>query len=198
MNFTRLLSALLACAGVSLTAAGCAGAIDDSEHAQSSSEALSSLLPQIPAAIAVPDGNRFAFVLFGDGVQMYACQDSASGPAWVFQAPDADLYWDPRHHLLAGSHYKGPTWEALDGSTVVGTKLAAATVDATAIPWLLLQGTSHTGKGLMDKVTYVQRLQTVGGLAPTTGCDADHIGATANVDYTATYAFYVAKAHPAH
>jgi hypothetical protein len=196
MNPTKLLPMLLACAGVSLTAAGCAGAIDDTEHAQSTSEALSSCLPEIPAAIAVPDGNRLAFTLLGDGVQIYACQATASGQAWVFQEPQANLYW--KNGFLAGSHYKGPTWEALDGSTVVGTKLAAATVDATAIPWLLLQGTSHTGKGLMDKVTYVQRLETVGGLAPAAGCDANHVGATADVAYTATYAFYVAKGHAAH
>jgi hypothetical protein len=186
--------ALLAC----LAVAGCSAAVDNpSESVASATEALSCSSP-IPAALQVPDGNRLAFAFKGVGAQIYACQASADGTtqSWVFQAPDADLI-GPGGRIV-GSHYKGPTWEALDGSTVVGTKLAGVTVDATAIPWLLLQGTSHTGTGLMSGVTYIQRLNTTGGLAPTSGCDAGHVGAVANVDYTAIYAFYAASHGPKH
>jgi hypothetical protein len=94
---------------------------------------------------------------------------------------------------VKGKHYVGPTWESTDGSTVVGTKLAAFAADPTAIPELLLQAVSHTSDGSMSDVTYIQRLDTVAGLAPTTGCDATTVGTTARVDYTATYFFYVAK-----
>lgn len=187
--------ALLAC----LAVAGCSAAVEDaSEPLASAPEALSTQCdPPIPSALQVPDGNKLAFTLKGVGVQIYACQTATDGSqAWVFQAPDADLIG--RGGRIAGSHYKGPTWEALDGSTVVGTKLAAVTVDATAIPWLLLQGTSHTGDGRMSDVTYIQRLNTVGGLAPKSGCDAAHVGAVKNVDYTATYAFYSARHEPKH
>jgi hypothetical protein len=54
----------------------------------------------------------------------------------------------------------------------------------------LLKAISNTGKGLLSKVTYVQRLYTEAGIAPANGCDADHVGASADVPYTATYAFY--------
>jgi len=61
----------------------------------------------------------------------------------------------------------------------------------SAIPWLLLGATSHGGEnGKMTQVTSIQRLSTVGGLAPATGCDADHVGATADVPYDADYFFY--------
>jgi uncharacterized protein DUF3455 len=66
------------------------------------------------------------------------------------------------------------------------------TVDATAIPWLLLKASSNTGKGTMSKVTYVQRVATTAGLAPTTGCDAEHVAALVDVAYTASYYFYEA------
>lgn len=179
--------ALIGC----LAAAGCAASVESSEPVASEAEALS-CAPAVPAALAVPTGNALAFHLEGVGVQIYTCQvDAAGAYSWVFKAPQADLY-GPRHRL-AGAHYAGPTWEGLDGSTVVGSKLAAYTPDTTAIPWLLLQGVSHTGKGPMSKVTYIQRLNTVGGLAPATGCDADHVGAEADVDYTATYYFYEAS-----
>lgn len=143
----------------------------------------------VPATLAPPAGNELAFVLSASGVQEYTC----NGTAWVFVAPDAQLYNDHSCHGDAvGHHYAGPTWEWYDdGSTVIGTKLAAATIDAASIPWLLLQGTSHgPDDGRMSDVTYVQRLDTSGGNAPATGCDASHVGASANVAYTARYFFY--------
>lgn len=156
-----------------------------------SSEALKQRLPSIPDALAVPAGNKLAFTLFGDGVQIYDCKTNADGNAvWVFRAPEADLFSGKR---LAGIHYAGPTWEALDGSTVVGTRVSGVTLDASAIAWLLLSGVSPDQHGRMAGVTYIQRLETVGGLAPSTGCDATLLGAVAEVDYTALYAFY--KAH---
>jgi hypothetical protein len=58
---------------------------------------------------------------------------------------------------------------------------------------LLLQAAAHEGNGVMSAVTYIQRLDTKGGLAPATGCDASRLGETARVDYSASYAFYVAE-----
>ncbi|HEX2676448.1 MAG TPA: DUF3455 domain-containing protein [Polyangiales bacterium] len=47
----------------------------------------------------------------------YTClNDTAGVPTWTFVAPSADLFEGKE---LAGAHYVGPTWEALDGSTVV-------------------------------------------------------------------------------
>jgi hypothetical protein len=180
----------------SIVAVGCAAGVDANEPVASTSEALSAKsLPPIPSALVVPDGNRLAFKLDAVGVQMYGCQLTTSGSyAWVLSGPDANLYG--RGGRLAGAHYAsptGPTWESLDGSAVIGSRLAAATVDTNAIPWLLLQAISHSGDGRMSKVTYIQRLSTTGGKAPASGCDADHVGSVANVDYTATYAFYRAS-----
>ena len=192
MNSTKLFHTLLACSGLALAAAGCASTIHDAEPAESTAEALSEACSlEIPDAIKVPDGNRFAFSFHAEGVQIYKCIVNAGTASWVFQAPQADLFG--KHHHFVGTHYAGPTWEFIDGSSMKGSKVAAATVDATAIPWLLLQAVSHNGDGRMADVTYVQRLETVGGLAPATGCDVAHPDAIANVDYTATYAFYRAK-----
>jgi hypothetical protein len=173
---------------------GAAPADEATDNVVSSSEAL--MKPTLPSpTLAVPAGNRLAFHYDAVGVQIYGCTATVTATAtvygWVFQAPEATLYG--KHDRVKGKHYVGPTWESTDGSTVVGTKLAAFTADPTAIPELLLQGVSHTGDGRMSDVTYIQRLDTVAGLAPTTGCDATTVGTTARVDYTATYFFYVAK-----
>jgi Protein of unknown function (DUF3455) len=157
------------------------------ESTGSQTEAVHDAPPPVPAALAVPEGNKLAFHFDAIGVQIYGC----TGSAWVFQAPEADLY--DRHGHLVGKHYVGPTWEAKDGSKVVGAKLAGFTADPHSIPWLLLGAISHEGDGRMSVVTFIQRLDTAGGLAPASGCDADHVGAIARVPYTATYFFYKAQ-----
>lgn len=58
------------------------------------------------------------------------------------------------------------------------------------IPWLLLRAKSNEGAGALARVRYIQRVDTVGGIAPSRGCDASHLGARARVDYSANYDFY--------
>jgi hypothetical protein len=150
----------------------------------------------VPAALVPAADQRLAFVLDAIGVQEYTCAAAATGYAWKFVAPDAQLYHNDEgegDHAV-GHHFAGPTWEYEDGSFVVGKKVAAVTVDPTAIPWLLLVAASHGGPdGRMTSVTTIQRLQTAAGLAPATGCDADHVGAAASSPYTASYYFWVTR-----
>lgn len=71
-----------------------------------------------------------------------------------------------------------------------GAKLASADAPKpTAVPWLLLSATP-AAEGTFAHVTHVQRLDTEGGKAPASGCDASHLGAKALVPYKATYYFY--------
>jgi hypothetical protein len=180
--------------GLFVVPLGCSGGGEaasegsDSDVASESSSLRS--FPPLPSSLLeVPEGNRLAFYNDAVGVQIYACQAVATGFAWVFQAPEASLF-DRRGRVVI-KHYAGPTWESVaDGSKVVASKLQEFTDDPSAIPELLLQATPHPASGRMGPVTYIQRLETVGGRAPTTGCDAAHVGAIARVDYTATYFFY--------
>jgi hypothetical protein len=174
-----------------LSLGACVGSegVDAAPEAEvAAAEEAFELLQAVPAELAVPSGNYLAAYRKGIGAQIYVCTAADAGYSWVFKAPEADLFFPGKH--LAGSHYAGPTWEALDGSTVVGMKLASATVDASAIPWLLLQAASHSGNGVFSKVAYIQRLNTTAGLAPTASCDAANVGQAVDVDYTAGYFFY--------
>jgi len=175
---------LLAC-----SAGDSQGDATSAETVSTQSEQLKSL-PRLPSPnLAVPEGNRLAFYYDAIGVQIYTCQALPTGYAWTFLAPEASLF-DRRGHLVI-KHFAGPTWESVDdGSQVVAKKLTDFTEHANAIPELLLQATTHAGKGRMQDVSYIQRLDTVGGLAPSSGCDAEHVDATSRVGYTATYFFY--------
>lgn len=139
--------------------------------------------------LAVPDGNVYAFALGAKGMQVYRCSDTRNGPGWVFVGPEANLF---DAGMVAGSHGSGPFWEAVDGSRVVGAKVAEASPDSSAIPWLLLRAVSHSRKGRMESVTFIHRVFTVGGMAPQGGCDGSGVaaGTLARIPYTATYCFY--------
>jgi hypothetical protein len=149
-------------------------------------------VPAIPEAIAIPAGQRVLLKALAKGVQIYACkakEGAASSYEWTLKAPEAELFDDKGQKI--GKHYGGPTWEAADGSKVVGklkTKVDAP--EPTAIPWLLLETKSTEGVGVLSKVTNIQRVATVGGKAPSSGCDAAHANAETRIDYTATYYMY--------
>ncbi len=146
----------------------------------------------VPEALRAPAGETLVRTLAADGVQVYECRakaGDANAAEWVFVAPEARLA--DAQGVLVGRHYAGPTWEAADGSKVVGAVRAKVdSPEAGAIPWLLL-ATRSTGKpGLFAKVSSIQRVATHGGAAPATGCAAATVGQTARVPYKAEYAQY--------
>jgi hypothetical protein len=146
--------------------------------------------PPLPSvSLAVPGGNQLAFSLLATGVQIYVCQQAVAGFSWSLQAPEASLVDASGQQIV--KHTAGPTWESLeDGSKVAATKLEAFADKPNAIPALLLQAHAHSGPGRMAKVSYIQRLETNGGVAPSGGCDAERAGALSRVPYTARYYFY--------
>jgi len=149
--------------------------------------------PAVPAAIEVPAGNTLFLVGHARGVQVYTCTRSGATFAWTLRTPAAVLYDDAGRSII--QHYAGPTWRAHDGSAVVAARVASAPAPVpAAIPWLLLKTVSTSpgngGGTTLVPTTYIQRITTAGGVAPATGCDAAHVGATTSVFYTADYYFY--------
>lgn len=146
----------------------------------------------IPANLAPPSGSVLLFELEARGVQIYTCTadpDDSTAPVWKFKAPEAELL-NERGEVV-GTHFAGPTWQVLDGTTVVAAvRERADAPDEGAIPWLLLEATEHAGNGVFSMISHVQRLDTVGGATPVADCNEDLVGAEANVPYEATYAFY--------
>jgi FtsP/CotA-like multicopper oxidase with cupredoxin domain len=148
--------------------------------------------PVVPGPIQVPAGNKVFLVGHAVGVQIYSCNATPSGFGWGFVAPRANLYGDNGKLII--THFGGPTWQAKDGSTVVGRVEASVTVDATAIPWVRLSAASTAAGPDGDRLvhtSYIQRIATTGGLAPAAAeCTATTAGTVAEVPYTADYYFW--------
>ena len=144
--------------------------------------------PDLPSPLCdrlqVQPGNKVAFHVYALGVQIYRWD----GTSWGFVAPAARLFADAEYHGEVGTHYAGPTWESHSGGKVIASRLEGCTPDPTAIPWLLLQRVSTEGPGIFDRVTYIHRVNTSGGLAPT--APGPSIGAEVEVPYAAEYYFY--------
>jgi Protein of unknown function (DUF3455) len=172
--------------------------------------------PPLPAGLApVPPGQKLFFVGHAVGTQNYVCRPSGAGFAYVLFTPEATLFGEDRGQVI--THYFSPnpaepntdpkvvadgmiraTWQHRDTSTVwakVHQPDGAVMVDPTAIAWLLLDkvGVQNgpTGGDKLTKTTFIQRLNTTGGLAPSTGCSSlTDAGNQAFVKYTADYFFY--------
>jgi len=161
----------------------------------------------IPPTLNVPAGAALKFHLHAMGDQIYTCTPSSTGGAggsgaggaggsgtttysFVLKQPDAKLY--DQTNTQVATHGAGPNWTStVDNSVVVGAKVFQENSPLSdAIPWLLLRATMNSGTGAFSDVTFVQRLNTTGGKAPATGCDATTANTDTRVSYTADYYFY--------
>ena len=142
---------------------------------------------QVPAQLVPPAGEKLVLQVHAKGAQIYVCKKTGDQFAWTLKGPQAELFDD--QNKVIGHHFAGPTWESNDGSQVVG-KVTAKVDSPDSIPWLLLSAASHSGNGILSKITSIQRLQTKDGKAPASGCDAGHENKESPVNYTAAYFFY--------
>ena len=151
--------------------------------------------PPAPGPVRAPGDQELLRQLHATGVQVYQCQpakNDASKWEWSFKQPEAILTTAMGKNI--GRHYAGPTWEANDGSKVTGEVIARSeSAKPNSIPLLLLRAKATYGNGMFSGVKYIQRLNTVGGNAPTVACRMEQTGQELRASYTADYLFYGVK-----
>jgi hypothetical protein len=143
----------------------------------------------VPAELAVPAGNKLDSVFKAKGVQIYGCTDGK----WTLIEPAASLTGITLNPIarVNAIHFRGPSWQSdSDGTLVEGTSpVTAPSATPNSIPQLLITAKTTRGEGTFGGVTFIQRLATVGGVAPSTTCTA---GQTWAVRYSAVYRFFKA------
>jgi len=151
------------------------------------------------------------------GSQNYLCRPTGNGFGFVLFTPEATLFNDEGKQLT--THFFSPnpfeanidptvvsnrqiraTWQDSLDTSSVWAKVKASSTDPAfvaqgAIAWLLLEVVGVTdgprGVGALSKTHFIQRLNTSGGLASSTGCSSlADVGKQAFVTYTADYFFY--------
>jgi hypothetical protein len=147
----------------------------------------------LPSTVQVPAGHAVAAeVRTTDGKITYECRekkDATAAHEWVFVGPTANLV--DRQGRQAGRYFGPPaTWVAADGSTITGAQLAVAPASPGAIALQLVKANPATAPGSLAGVSHIQRVATVGGVAPAEPCNASALGARRVVNYQADYIYW--------
>jgi len=207
-------SRILRMVGATALAAVCAVAPAQSAHADRVTP------PRVPDELQVPPGNTPFLEGHAVGTQNYVCLPcpnpntpaamcpDASGFGWLLFTPQATLFKDNDRQVI--THFFSPnpsehgtiraTWQHSADSSTVWAKLFrppslnSQFVAPGAVAWLLLQVSGvqdgPTGGDKLTDSTFVHRVNTEGGVAPSTACTATNVGAEAFMPYTADYIFY--------
>lgn len=167
--------------------------------------------PSVPGTLKPLDGNEAFLIAHAFGSQDYVCAASGSGVAFVLTTPEAVLFNNPAHRVINHFFSVNPneggtiraTWQSTWNSSGFWGKVDATATFATdpdfvapdAIAWVLLSRAGVLeGSGNGDNLavtSFVQRVNTVGGLAPSVGCNSlDDLGTKAFVPYEADYVFF--------
>ena len=165
----------------------------------------------VPENIQVPEGHRAYFVGRAFGTQNYICLPASSGVAWTLFGPQANLFNDAdeqviTHFLSANPVEAGTlraTWQQSRDTSAIWAQAVQSSTDPAfvapdAIAWLLLRivgaVNGPTGGQKLTATAYIQRVNTVGGKAPSTGCAlSTDVGARVFVPYEADYVMYKAR-----
>jgi len=163
--------------------------------------------PPVPDEIQVPAGNRPFLAAHAAGTQGYVCVYNGAAYQWSPFGPQATLFnadgQQALTHFLSPMPYSqlpAPTWlHSRDSSAVWGQVLASSTdpafVRPDAVAWLLLEaavvGDGPAGGDKLLATRFIQRVNTVGGLAPASGCAGlPDVAKRALVPYEADYVFF--------
>ncbi len=138
-----------------------------------------------------PDSQLF-LVVHAVGVQKYTCQANGT---WLFTDPEATLYKTTGVPKPIGTHFLNfatgrPVWQLKDGSSVEAARMETVSGGTGNIPWLLLQAivtTTGSDGDRLTNTTWIQRLNTSGGVAPAGTCTP---GESIAVAYSADYFFW--------
>jgi hypothetical protein len=137
--------------------------------------------------IKAPDGHEPAVELSARGVQIFRCERVGEAFEWRFRQPEAELF--DANGQAVGRHGANFSFEHRDGSRLLGTVVAHEKADSPdTLPWLLLSAKSF-GKGAFGGVSYVQRVNTRGGMPPA-GCSAGQASGLLRVEFSADFVFY--------
>jgi hypothetical protein len=151
----------------------------------------------ISPGLRAPANEEPAFMLSGNGVYVYECRQSFANPnvyEWNFVVPDATLYDGSR---TVARHQTVGLFEATsDRSTLSGIVSASQAAGVANLPWVSMRAQPLSAEGLFAGVTTVQRVNTRGGAAPTSGCGPTTLGGEARVAYQADYYFYTRRGTP--
>lgn len=145
---------------------------------------------RLPQAVMVPAGHQVVLETRATGILNYECKPTATGPyGWVLVSPQANLLDRTGKDVVA---YSGPpaTWKHIDGSSIVGTQVAVASNGEFTLPLQLARAEPSMGTGALQNISFIQRINTKGGVEKAKPCAAVNTGEKLTLPYQADYIFW--------
>lgn len=138
-----------------------------------------------------PDTGEPVLKLSAEGTQIFRCMEDARGPYWHFEQPHANLFNEEGERLV---RHSGPmfSFEHVDGSRIIASRVVKwvkSDDPVNNIPSVLMSAVTEPGDGVLDSVTFVQRLNTKGGM-PQKDCTSENVGLLLKVPYKSEYIFW--------
>src|SRR5262249_16028390 len=130
--------------------------------------------PEVPSGLEVQAGNDVGHVYHPTGFQVYQCVPDRSGtPAWASRGGRAQLFddevRDEVQHFggIEANLPPGVYWQSVHDGSRVHAGNAVTAPNSPNIPLVRLTTLDTAGNGILSRVSFVQRLATVGGVGPT-------------------------------
>ena len=145
---------------------------------------------RLPQSITVPSGHSVVLETRATGILNYECRASTGGPyGWALVSPQANLLDRTGKDVVA---YSGPPakWVHIDGSSVVGTQVSTAPNGEYNLPLQLARAEPSMGMGALQNISFIQRINTKGGVEKTKPCSALNTGEKLTLPYQADYIFW--------
>ena len=159
-------------------------ALPNGAHAQ---RAAALVPPPVPDEIQVaPEDYTPYLAAHAIGTQGYVCVAVDAAFTWTPFGPQATLFDEKRQQILTHSLSRtpyslllNPAWQHSRDSSIVWAQVIRTSSDRDfvapgAIPWLLLRavvvGDGDVGGDKLLATRLIQRVNTVGGMPPSTGC----------------------------
>jgi hypothetical protein len=137
--------------------------------------------------IKAPEDQQPVLRYAARGVQVFRCEQRNGAWGWWFRLPEAELT-DATGAVVA-RHGADYSFEHADGSRLLGKIVASDSAPrAEDLRWLLLS-TRSFGQGTFTGLSYVQRVNTAGGIPPAS-CEPKQANQLLRVDFSAEFVFY--------
>ncbi|HYB49802.1 MAG TPA: DUF3455 domain-containing protein [Burkholderiaceae bacterium] len=137
--------------------------------------------------LQAPPAGAEVMRLKGAGSQIFRCETQSAGLRWSFRLPEAELR-DAQGNSVV-HHGANLSFEHVDGSLLLSDVVDhVPSPNSDALPWLLLK-THSFHDGALAGITYVERINTVGGMPPAS-CTPEQLNELLRVPFSAEFVFF--------
>ncbi|MDO9359888.1 MAG: DUF3455 domain-containing protein [Polaromonas sp.] len=148
----------------------------------------------LPADVRVPAGHQAVLEARASGELQYECQAIKRAPfeyAWLPRDRSIELR-DGSNSAIVLSR-SGRSWVHRDGSQLAVREFVEVDNGPHSLPFQRARVEPSTLSGALHNISYIQRINTVGGLPSVRNCSSAELGMRVQVPYEAEYVFWRAR-----